>query len=291
MAAIYSYGMSPIEKEMLTKLVYDTEEITFLAIKNLLYKVLPILVDEGMSDIASCREAIITNLRVKSNWFLYYIIWNLKDNREIRYIKRQFAPRMLNLRFRFVILDIISSAYYDPQDGELTRYAEEDIMLKGMHWHATFEKAFEAGSNYKLSKDTHTIFMSDDDDHVDGRTRLLLVESLCSCQLPNCLQDDVMLETDCIHLFKHTRPRPISNFDVACGKVIKYVSCSRFAKIKKIFIVNHPYGTYFKGVKYRVYYLPRVDVWFFCKSPSMEEAFEMWDFGRTFAEKNDKISC
>ncbi len=291
MASIYSYGLSLIEKEILTCLIYDTSDMTFQSIKKLLLKVIPLASTIlEMSEIADVKDEIFNSLRVKSNWYLYFIIYRLKDNREIRFIKRQFSSRVLNLRYRFVLVDIVLRRYYDPQDGELEQYIEEEIMLKGVHWHNTYENAFEDGSGINLSKDNHLIF-SDREDHFVSRTSFIMVESLCSCQMTSCLQDDAMLEVDCIHTFKHDRPRPITHYDLACGKIISYVSCSRFAKIKKVLLVNHPHHIYCKGVKYHVYYLPRSDVWFYCKTASMDEAFEMWDFGRRFAGKYDRIYC
>ncbi len=59
---------------------------------------------------------------------------------------------------------------------------------------------------------------------------------------------------------------------------------------KKI-IIKYPQNIYYRGVKYNIYCLPRPDVWFFSSSNSMQEAFEIWDFGQTSAEKYNNIYC
>ena len=118
-----------------------------------------------------------------------------------------------------------------------------------------------------------------------------MVESLCSCQIPSCLQDDIGLEMDCIHVFKHDHPYQIVHIEILCGKIVSYISCSRGSKKKKIFISNFAHDVYFKGSKHHVYVLPRVDVWFISKTPSVEEAFEMWNYGEASAPKYDIIFC
>ncbi len=280
MAPIYSIAPSTIEKDMITALILKADHITFAAIENVLSGM--IYYKKGS------KEHLCTCLHRKSNWYLYFILWSLRHNREVQYIYSQYERKMTNLRFRFVYIDIVTFKRYGSEIGVLQYCKDEQIVLKGIYWHASYDEAFQDGLDYTLQQEPCTV---SNDPSLMGRSRYLVVESVCTCQIPTCLQDDVLLEIDCSHAFKHRRSAPITHYDPSSGAILQYRSCSRNIKMKKVFMFNNPYSVYYKGTKYYIYCMPRPDVWFYSKSSKMGEAFESWDFGNSTAGTYNNIYC
>ncbi len=191
----YTYSLSNIERELLQALVLNSMQTTFKEISNAL--------DGLVLNNQASRQELYDALLERNNCYVYHILWRLRNNREIRYIKRVFADKMLNLRFRFVVFDTLSTQFHDPQTGNLKRFKEDEIVLKGQHWFDSYEAAFRDKDNYKFVGGNTPV--STDYDVNAVRHRVLAVEALCTCQRVSCLQDDMMLETVCEHAFDHTR--------------------------------------------------------------------------------------
>ncbi len=274
----YTYALSNIERELLCALVLNSTNNTFETIS--------VVLEDLVLSRPATRQDLHDALLERSNCYVYHILWRLRNNREVRHIKRLFVDKMLNLRFRFVILDVLVTQFHHPQSGALQHYKEDEIVMKGTHWFDSYEAAMRDKDGFKLVDDRARL-----EDNTSVRHRVLAVEALCTCQRVSCLQDDMMLETICEHAFNHTREAALTHFDGHCGKIIKYTSCSRFSSMKKTFVMCSPFKIIHKAMEHYIYCLPRADVWFYSTSPNMEEAFEIWNFGKGTAEKCDIVYC
>ncbi len=125
------YPPSVIELEFLEHVLYF-EEKTFQAVEL----VLDGLVDYEKGD----RDSLFAELRDSGNCYFYFILWYLRNNRDVRHFWKVYKDAFYNMRYRFVVLDITS--HYDLEDVRGLLCVQESVTVKSPHWCHSISEAF-----------------------------------------------------------------------------------------------------------------------------------------------------
>ncbi len=268
MLPLVLYSFSLIEQELLNHLVF-TDDKTFSIIEGLLDGI--ILYEKGE------RKDLVEKLSAKSNCYFYYLLWVMRNNRDLRNLWKVYRNKFNNIRFRFVVLDITTHSFILPDGSSEVDFISETVIFKDQFWHQSFDQAFRKAMDYDFGG------ISQSEEEEGTVKRMTFVEGLCTCQLPTCILEDMIYQGACIHENSHKRafPIPLYSGGIYEYSVISFIDdCSRIKKNKRTLVFNgsRP-GLRFKRRRMFAYFIPRSDIWYYSEYPVINSSFENWNFG------------